>query len=266
MKAELNGITLAYDDAGSGPAVVLIHGYPLCRQMWRPQVAALVAAGYRVITPDLRGFGESEAPNGAYSMSVFADDVAALLDHLGVTRAAIGGMSMGGYVLLNLLERHSQRAAAAMFLVTRAAADDEPGQMRRTTLAHDVASGRPQVVTDAFGQILFAGETLVDRPELAARVMGWMTAVAPQGLVGGLLAMRDRQDYVDSLPSFGLPALVIGAELDQAVPVEHARVLAKGLPAASLCLIPDAGHMVSLERPEAFNACLLEFLDGLGLR
>lgn len=263
MKAEINGITLAYDDVGGGPPVVLIHGYPLCRRMWAPQVQALLAAGYRVVTLDLRGFGESEAPRDAYAMSVFADDVAALLDHLGIERATVCGMSMGGYVLLSLLERHPRRLAAAIFLVTRAAADDEPGRMRRTTLAHDVASGRPQIVTDAFEQILFAADTPEERPELVAQVKEWLTATTPQGLVGGLLAMRDRKDYVDALPSLKLPALVVGAELDRAVPVEHSRQLAQGLPNGRLRIIEGAGHMANLERPDTFNACLLEFLNGL---
>jgi len=266
MKADLNGISLAYDDAGSGPPVVLLHGFPLCRQMWRPQVDVLASAGFRVITPDLRGFGESKAPDGSHAMSVFADDVACLLDHLDIERAVIGGMSMGGYVLLNLVERCPQRVAAAMFLVTRAAADDEPARMRRSSLAAEVAGGRPQTVTDAFEGILFAGVTPVVRPDLVAEVKAWMTATAPRGLAGGLLAMRDRKDYVDLLPSFDLPALVVGAEADRAVPPEHSRVLAEGLPNARLCMIPEAGHMANLERPEAFNICLLDFLNNLGLK
>jgi 3-oxoadipate enol-lactonase len=266
MRAFINGVHLAYDDVGSGPAVVLVHGYPLCRQMWLPQVEVLVAAGYRAITPDLRGFGESEAPDGPYSMSIFADDLAALLSHLGIERAVVGGMSMGGYVLLNLAERYPQQVAAAMFLVTRAAADDEPGKMRRSSLAAEVIAGRPQTVTDAFAGILFALGTSVVRPELVAEVQNWMTATSLRGLAGGLLAMRDRTDYVDLLPSFNLPALVVGAEADRAVPPEHSRVLAAGLPNAQLCMVGEAGHMANLERPAAFNACLLEFLDGLGLR
>jgi len=266
MKTKVNGITLAYDDSGRGPAVILIHGYPLCRRIWRPQADALAAAGHRVVTPDLRGFGESEAPEGRYTMETFADDLVALMDHLGIERAVVGGMSMGGYVLLNLLERHRQRIAAAVFLVTRAAADDEPGRMRRTALAHDVLSGRPQSVTDAFEQILFADETRLRQPELVEEVGKWMTATAPQGLAGGLLAMRDRKDYPELLPTFDLPALVIGAEQDRAVPLEHSRLLAEGLPQGSLCVIGGAGHMANMERPEAVNACLLEFLGGLGLK
>ena len=96
MKATINGISIGYYDSGSGPAVCLIHGFPLDRRMWRPQVMELASAGYRVITPDLRGFGESDAPEGAYAMDLFADDLAALLDYLNIGHAVVGGMSMGG--------------------------------------------------------------------------------------------------------------------------------------------------------------------------
>jgi pimeloyl-ACP methyl ester carboxylesterase len=173
-------------------------------------------------------------------------------------------MSMGGYVLLNLVERYPRRVTAAMFLVTRAAADDEPARMRRSALASEVAGGRPQIVTDAFAGILFADSTPVGRPELVAEVQRWMSATSLRGLAGGLLAMRDRQDYTHLLPSFTLPALVIGAEADRAVPPEHSRLLAERLPNARLCMIPEAGHMANLEQPETFNACLLEFLASLG--
>jgi pimeloyl-ACP methyl ester carboxylesterase len=199
-------------------------------------------------------------------MELLADDVVGLLDHLGIEQAVIGGMSMGGYVLLDLLERHPRRAAAAMFLVTRAAADDEAGKGRRTALAAEVLSGRPEAVTGAFEAILFAAETPVRQPQLVAEVTGWMRATDPRALAGGLLAMRDRKDCVGRLPGFTLPALVVGAVADRAVPVEHSLVLADGLPNARLCLVPEAGHMANLERPEAFNRCLLEFLDSLELK
>src|SRR5512144_213567 len=106
MRAVINGITMAYDDNGSGPVLLLIHGFPLCRRMWHPQIKALVDAGFRVITPDLRGFGESDTPEGPYSLVLYADDMVELLDHRGIEKAAVGGMSMGGYILFSLLERH----------------------------------------------------------------------------------------------------------------------------------------------------------------
>jgi pimeloyl-ACP methyl ester carboxylesterase len=263
VKAFINGITMAYDETGKGPAVVLIHGFPLNRRMWRPQVAALSAAGYQVITPDLRGFGESEAPDGPYSIDLYADDVAGLLDHLGIERAVVGGMSMGGYVLLNMLERYPQKISAACFIVTRSNADDEAGKAKRLALAKDVAALGPQVVADVFKSLLFAQDTAALRPELVSEIYGWMIDADSRGLAGGLLAMRERKDYTQLLGRFRLPSLVIGAEQDLAVPPESIKVLEDGLPDCKTCVIPQAGHMANMEQPEAFNACLLEFLQGL---
>jgi len=251
---------LIYDEYGDGPAVVLIHGFPLNRQMWRPQAAALAAAGYRVICPDLPGFGESAPLAGVANMARYADAVVALLDRLGIERAVVGGMSMGGYVLLDLLARHPQRLAAALFLVTRAAADDAAGQQKRTALAAEVEAGNRTIVPETFAGVLFAPQTPKERPELVTEVREWMAKTPAPGLVGGLLAMRDRADYVDRLPQFKLPCLVVGAEQDVAVPLDHARVLAAGLPNAELRVIPGAGHMANLEQPERFNQALLEFL------
>lgn len=263
MKVNINDIELAYDDYGSGPAVVLLHGFPLVRQMWQPQIRALTGAGYRVVTPDLRGFGESEAPNGPYAMSNYADDVIGLIDHLDIEQAVVGGMSMGGYVLFNLLERYAQRLTAAAFLVTRAAGDDEAGGAKRTKLAQSAHEEGAQPVAEAFSGVLFAPDTPRLRPELVAQVEGWMLATEVRGLTGGLLAMRDRKDYSEVLAAFTLPALVVGAEQDRAIPLEHSQALHERLPNSRLCVVPGAGHLANLEAPEVFNRCLLEFLAGL---
>ena len=263
MQAVINGITMAYDDSGSGPAVLFIHGFPLCRRMWHPQFQALTASGFRVVTPDLRGFGESDTPDGPYSIELFADDIVALLDHLAVEEAVVGGMSMGGYVLFNLLERYPARVRAACFITTRANADDEAGRERRLQLAREVQKFGPQVVADSFEKLLFAEETPKERPKLVAEVYRWMTANDSRGIAGGLLAMRERKDYTPLLSGFTVPALAIGAEEDKAAPPENARLIAAGVPNCRLAIIPQAGHMANLENPGAFNAALLEFLQGL---
>lgn len=263
MRAVINGITMAYDDNGSGPPLLLIHGFPLCRRMWHPQIKALVSAGFRVITPDLRGFGESEAPEGPYSIDLFADDMVELLDHLGIEAAVVGGMSMGGYILFNLADRYRSRVRGACFITTRANADDAAGKERRLALARDVKKFGPQVVAGAFEQLLFAEESLVERPKLVGEAYGWMIANDSRGIAGGLLAMRERMDYTFRLSGFNLPALAIGAEGDKAAPPENARIIAAGIPGCRLVLIPYAGHMANLENPGAFNAALLEFLRSL---
>ncbi len=263
MERMIHGHRVAYDDQGSGPAVLLLHGFPLCRAMWQPQVKALSGAGYRVLAPDLRGFGRSPLPPGPVTMDAYADDVIALMDDLGLGRAAVVGMSMGGYVLFNLLERYPKRLAGAVFLVTRAAGDDAAGKERRTALAKQVEEGRPQAVVEAFREILFAPATLTESPELVARVRGWLEATPAAGMIGGLLAMRERRDAIPLLPNIRVPSLVIGAEEDRAVPAEHSRVIAEGIPGARLELLSGAGHMASLEAPNAVNALLLEFLENL---
>lgn len=251
---------MKYSEQGSGLPVVLIHGFPLCRQMWRPQMAALADSGCRVICPDLPGFGESSLPLGQVSISSYADAVIGLLDELGLEKAVVGGMSMGGYVLLDLAERYPGRLSAAMFLMTRAAADDAAGREKRTLLAAEVNSGNRSVVADTFAQVLFAPQTPEKNPGLVADVRLWMESVSAAGIVGGLLAMRDRDDSVAKLATFERPSLVVGAELDLAVPLDHSRALADGLPNAELKIIPGAGHMANLEQPELFNAALLAFL------
>ena len=263
MRVVINGITMAYDDSGDGPALLLIHGFPLCRRMWHPQINAVVSAGFRIITPDLRGFGESDAPDGPYSMGLFADDMIALLDHLGIERAVVGGMSMGGYVLFDLLGRYPARLRGACFITTRATADDEAGKERRLALAREVMTHGPGKIVDAFEKLLFAEETVAERPKLVSEVCNWMTANDSRGIAGGLLAMRERSDYSSRLSSFHLPAVAIGAESDKAAPPDNSQAIAAGIPGCRLAIILHAGHMANLENPGAFNGALLDFLRSL---
>jgi pimeloyl-ACP methyl ester carboxylesterase len=259
MNAIINGINLAFDDTGIGNPVLFIHGFPLCRRMWHPQLRKLGEAGYRVIAPDLRGFGDSDAVEGPYSMDQFADDIVALLDHLAIEKAVIGGMSMGGYVLFNLCERYPERLLGACFITTRPTADDDAGKARRLQLARDVMKFGPQVIADVFHPVLFTEASLTERPKLVEEVSRWMTATDSRGLAGGLLAMRERRDYTAFLSSIRIPSLAIGAAGDLASPPENARAIAAAIPGCKLCIVPDAGHMANLEHPGAFNRCLLDF-------
>jgi pimeloyl-ACP methyl ester carboxylesterase len=254
---------LRYTEKGDGLPVILIHGFPLCRQMWAPQMTALANAGYRAISPDLPGFGDSPPLAGPASMSSYADAIVALLDELGIDQAVVGGMSMGGYVLLDLVERYSQRLLGAMFLVTRAAADDAAGKQKRTLMVEQVEAGNVLTIPETFVPVLFAEETARRNPRLISEVRQWVESAPSSGLIGGLLAMREREDAVDKLSAFALPSLVVGAAQDLAVPPEHSQVLAQGLPNAKLTIIPGAGHMANLEQPELFNAALLDFLSPL---
>jgi len=263
MNLTVNNIEMAYDDQGKGPALLMIHGFPLNRQMWQPQLLPIAEAGYRVIAPDLRGFGESDAPADGYGMDVFADDIVALLDALKIEQAVVGGMSMGGYILMNLLERYPHRVRAACFIATRSNADDEVGRERRTAMAAQAERLGANPIIKIFAELLFATETMHSRPELIALVTSWMRGTSPKGLAGGLLAMRDRKDYTPLLASFKQPSLVIAGAEDRAASPEAAKLLIEGLAGCQSRVIEKAGHMVNMEQPEIFNKTLIGFLKSL---
>ena len=259
----VHDIGISYDDCGEGPAVLLVHGFPLNRQMWQAQVAPVAQAGYRVITPDLRGFGASYAPPDGYSIDVFADDLIALLDALDIQRAAVCGMSMGGYILLDLLERYPQRVSAAGFIATKSSADDEAGRARRSAMAAQAETFGASPIIKNFAELLFAPETMHSNPELIAQVTSWMRATPPSALAGGLLAMRDRKDYTPLLPGFPHPSLVIVGSEDRAASHTAIDLFNAGLPSCQSHVIVGAGHMVNMEKPGEFNQVLIGFLKSI---
>ena len=263
MNLTIKETTMAYDDCGTGPALLLIHGFPLNRQMWQPQLSPLADAGYRVIAPDLPGFGASELPAGGYSMDGFVDLLVAVRDALQGERAVVGGMSMGGYILMNLLERYPQRVRAACFIATKSSADDEEGRARRSAMAADAERLGANPIIKIFAELLFAPDSMHEKPELIARVTSWMRETHAKALAGGLLAMRDRKDYTPLLPSFLHPSLVLAGALDRAAAPNAVELLTKGLPNCRTKVIERAGHMVNMEQPEQFNGALIEFLKEL---
>lgn len=260
MQAFINGINLAYEERGEGLPLLLIHGFPLSGRIWQPQLEAL-KGDFRLIAPDLRGFGNSDAPEGPYSMDILADDMVGLLDHLGIERAVVCGMSMGGYVLLNMLDRHPHRVGGACFMVTRGGDDDAAGKERRVKLAREVLDKGAQVVSSAFASVLFSSQAGDGERELIAEVCRIMERTRPSGLAGALIAMAGRPDYSHRLAGFNLPSLVIGAEFDQAIPPGESRLMAESLPDARLAIVPDAGHMAGMENPEFVNRELHRFLS-----
>lgn len=259
MKQVVNPpLSLYYEEAGEGAPLLLLHGFPLSGSIWREQIKSL-SKQMRVIAPDLRGFGKSSPPDIPYSMDLYADDAIMLLDHLGIEKAGVCGMSMGGYVLLNMLERYPERVSRACFMVTKGGGDDTAGKGRRTALAREVLASGVQVAADTFSRVLFAPGTFAAKPDVVVAVHAIMMEASPAGAAGALIAMRKRPDYSRKLGRFGQPSLVIGAEEDMAIPSEESRKLADGLKNAELHIIPDAGHMVMLEQPETVNGLLSGF-------
>jgi pimeloyl-ACP methyl ester carboxylesterase len=266
MKATINGISLAYDDVGAGPAVVLVHGFPLDRRMWQPQVAELIRLGYRVIVPDLRGFGESQVPSKGWTLSHLAADLVGLLSYLGVGRAVFCGFAMGGSILLQLLEKHPDKVAGACFVSSRVRSDDILGKVRRSEMVDKLAAGNREEVLAVLASELLGEGGRTRRPELAVALRGWLELVDIRSLIWGLQAIRDRKDHSLGIQQFFQPTLVISGDRDTLVSPEHGEQLAKGVPLGFGLEFAETGHLVNLEQPEQFNACLLDFLGEIRQR
>lgn len=252
---------LAYTDQGTGPVVVLVHGFPLSRAMWDAQVHAL-AATYRVVAPDLRGHGESPAPDGIYTMDQMADDVAELLDGLGLGEpVVVVGLSMGGYIALAFALKYPSRLRGLILAGTRAAADaPEAARLREETARTVSKEGRTATLVETMIPRLFARTTLLNRPGLVSSMREVMERTPASGVIGALLGMASRPDRRERLGEITAPTLVVVGQEDVVSPPEEARTIAEALPNGRLEVIPRAGHLAPYEDPEAFNAVVLAFL------
>jgi pimeloyl-ACP methyl ester carboxylesterase len=255
---------LAYSDSGPGRVVVLLHGFPLSREMWREQLSGLGSI-YRVIAPDLRGHGDSPAPEGVYTMDEMADDVIELLDTLHITeRVVLGGMSMGGYVALSLVARYPHRIRGLILMDTRAGADSLEVAANREVSARSVLSANSATpVVDAMLPRLFAPLTQEQRPERVEPMMTIMVKSSPAGVAGALRGMAVRPDRKDELSKISVPTLILVGEHDVITPPAEAKAMADAIPAARLEIIPGAGHMAPYENYSAANAAILQFLKSL---
>jgi YbgC/YbaW family acyl-CoA thioester hydrolase len=255
----VHGVELALDDRGAGPAILFIHGYPFDRTLWQHQLGAF--EGWRTLAPDLRGLGRSDAPDLGYSMATYAEDLAALLDAVGVDDVVLCGLSMGGYVAFEFLRRHRPRVRGLVLVDTRAGADSVEGRKGREVAMTDLREGGPPLIAEQMLPRLLA----VRAPEaLRQEVRSMMAAAQPAGVLGALAAMRDRPDSTELLPTLaGLPTLVVVGAEDRLTPPRDAEAMAKAVPGARLALIPEAGHLSPLEQPAAFNGHLRSFLARL---
>jgi len=258
----VNGVNLAVDVRGSGPAILFVHGYPLDHSIWAPQLEAL--EGWQRIAPDLRGMGASDAPDLGYSMATYADDLAALLDALGVERAVLCALSMGGYVTFEFLRRWRSRAAGVILVDTRAEADGPEARRARDAAAAQAREKGAAAIAEAMLPRMLGATTRREHPELVQRVRTLMAGTPVAGIIGALGAMRDRPDSTPLLPTLAeLPALVVVGEEDELTPPAGAAALAAALPRARLVTIPHAGHLPTLEHPALVTEAIREFLHAL---
>jgi 3-oxoadipate enol-lactonase len=253
----VTSVDLAFDDAGSGPAVVLIHGHPFNRTMWAPQVAAL-RDRYRVIAPDLRGYGQSPVTPGLVTMAELAADIRALLDRLGVESAALTGLSMGGLVLMELAAAEPGRWWALGFIATTAqppSPEDAAARMEMAQTAEEQGMGP---IAEIMGPRLFGPDP---DQALTARITDMMLATNPLGAAAALRGRAQRPDYRPILRSLRTSSLVCTGDHDGYSTAEVTGELVACLRDPEVVLLKDVGHLPNLEQADAFDDHLLAFLN-----
>jgi len=247
---------LAYDTAGSGPCVVLVHGHPFDRSLWEPQVSAL-AHHFRVVAPDLRGFGESPVTAGVVTIPDHADDVEDLLARLGAERAAVVGLSMGGLVAMELVTRNPDRCWALGLVATTAEPPTPQERKVRRERADQIERDGLRVLIDYMQSGLYGSRaTRAMRESVDA-----MMARAPvHGAASALRGRAERTDYRPRLAALDLPTLVCTGSED---PWSDAAVTAEivaHLRLPETLLLEGVGHLPNLEAEESFNRALIDFL------
>ena len=255
-------VGIAYDDAGSGPVVVLLHGYPFNRTLWRDQVTAL-QENYRVIVPDLRGHGASGIMPGPATMEQMAGDIAGLLDNLNIAQATIGGLSMGGYVALAFYRLFPFRVLSLILAATRAQADNDEAKQNREMQAAKARTEGMEGIADALLPKLLTAETVAKRPEIVKHLRGMMASTNPEGAAAALQGMATRQDQTSFLSEIAAPTLILVGSEDAITPPVDAELMHREIKGSRLEIIAGAGHVVNLEKREEFNAAIGRFLSGV---
>ena len=242
-KIKVNSIELAYERHGKGTPLVLLHGFPLDHHLW-DEVVTLLEDSFDQIIPDLRGFGESETVDRPYTMEDYASDIASLLDHLGIQKAAVVGHSMGGYVALAFASAYPERVSGLALVSTQAPADPPERKEGRYKSAAEVAE-------KGIGSVL---ETMAPKfttdLRLQALTRESMEKQKPAAYIGALKAMAERADSTPMLSTFTFPLVIIHGDDDALISIDRAREVKASIPGSHYAELRGSGHIPMLEATE----------------
>jgi 3-oxoadipate enol-lactonase len=267
--AQISTGELAYLDRGAGQPVLLVHGFPLDHTMWQAQIDGL-SEHARLIAPDLRGFGQSPLgsadPAHGITMERYADDLAELLDELGLAQdepIVFVGLSMGGYIAWQFVRKYPSRLRALALLDTRALADTDEARAGRLKMAENVAEWGSGRVAEMMGPKLSAASTFRTKPEVIAALRRVVESTSPAAIAAAQRGLADRPDMSSFLPKIRVPTLIIVGDEDAISPPAEMQAIAAAIPYAEFVVIPNSGHMTTMENPGAVNAALSKFIQGI---
>jgi len=247
------------------PTVVLLHAFPFDRHVWDGVIDVLAEADWDVVVPDLRGFGESsygeDGPDDEPALSWMARDVLGILDRMGVSAAVFAGISMGGYVAMEIVRQDPARVAGIALVDTKATADSDEARANRLKVAEQVlAAGSTEALSRAMVPTLLGTTSLEERPDVVAQVTAWIGAADPQAVAWAQRAMAARPDSLADLASLAVPALVVWGIEDGMSPRTEQDLMVDALRDARLVVVTESGHLSTVEAPEQVAAALVTFL------
>lgn len=256
MKIQLSGGNVNVLDQGKGPAVLLLHAFPLHHAMWKAQIPVL-SDRFRVIAPDMRGFGESE-PATPWTMDEAADDLNELLDILAVSDCVVTGVSMGGYIALPFWSKYPNRVRRLVLANTRARADNDTEKRGRDEMIAAIQQHGPGILPDRMLPRLLKPNS---PPAVVHAVRTMIEEASGPAAAYAVMAIRDRADFSATVHKIGCPVLVVSGEQDVIIRAEDSQDMAQAIPGARFLEVPDSGHLSNIENPQAFNRALLEFIS-----
>jgi pimeloyl-ACP methyl ester carboxylesterase len=255
----IDNTLMSYHEQGSGKPLVLIHGFPLDWRIFESQVPAL-AKTHRVIAPDLRGFGQSKS-DAPFMIASLADDVHALLQAMNVLPCALGGLSMGGYIALAFAKKYPQDLSSLILMDTRAEPDTAEGKEARNKMIALVHEKGAKAVADQMLPKMLSQKTIDSNPGVASKLRQIIEGCPPKTIEHALAALRDREDYSETLPKIAVATLIIVGEEDAITPPKMAQTLNQNIRQSKLVQIPGAGHLSTMEKPDEVTAAIKEFIS-----
>ncbi|HEY3249520.1 MAG TPA: alpha/beta fold hydrolase [Ignavibacteria bacterium] len=261
-KHSIRGLNVVEFGEDNTTAIVFIHAFPFCNRMWDKQVEALQKS-FRVVTPDLRGFGYSEPGDGIFTIDTHVSDLISIIDSLQLEKPIVCGLSMGGYIVLRAMELYQPKFRAAILADTKAEADTNPFKVKRFEQIQMIRNGQRESFTENFVKAALSEKNYTEKLELVELLKKMVSWQKDQAIMSGLLTMAARTDTTDSLEKVELPLLIIAGKDDRLTPPEYSKIIYGKTKNSEIAIIPDSGHLPNLENPDEFNKAVSNFVKSI---
>jgi 3-oxoadipate enol-lactonase len=264
IRITLNNLKVSYNDEGKddAPVIIFVHGFPFNKFMWNKQMEAL-NDNYRVIAYDVRGHGNSDSGNGDFSIELFAADLLNLMNALKIDKTILCGLSMGGYIALNIIENYPERFNALVLSDTNCIADSLEAQDKRMKAIGNINAYGAEKYADELIINLFAPDSFRTKVEEIASIREMILNTSRQSLCNTLLALARRKETCTKLPQIKVPVLIMVGKEDKITPPAAIRLMHEKIQNSLLYIIDHAGHLSNMENPYEFNGHLKKFIESV---